>query len=150
MAKTDEQMQRIRKVLVKTQAQQKQSERMKELRHQKKEGKRISIEAKLVKQKEKKQMLDEVKKVRKGLKKDLSFLDKQGPSKKALEKRKQRDKKFGFGGKKRGLKSNTKESSSDITEYKKFKPASRTKGGKGVKAGKNKRPGKNRRKQSKK
>ncbi|XP_044746780.1 probable rRNA-processing protein EBP2 homolog [Coccinella septempunctata] len=146
MAKSDEQMQKIRHALVKKQAQQKQSERVKELRQQKKEGKRIQIERKLQKQKEKKEMLEEVKKVRKGVKKDMDFLNRKGPSKKAVEKRNQKDKKFGFGGKKRGKKSNTRESSSDFTDHKSFK-SHKDKGGKSLK---NRRLGKNRRKQSKK
>ena len=60
-------------------------------------------------------------------------------------KRKAKDEKFGFGGKKRGAKRNTKESAGDISEYKPFrKPGFNKKLGKG-----NKRPGKERRKQQK-
>ncbi|XP_045483531.1 probable rRNA-processing protein EBP2 homolog [Harmonia axyridis] len=146
MAKSDDQMQKIRTALMKKQAQQKQSERVKELRQQKKEGKRIQTEKKLQQLKERKEMLEEVKKVRKGVRKDLDFLNnkKKGPSKGTLEKRKLKDKKFGFGGKKRGLKTNTKDSSADFSLYKNNKQ------GKNKQQGKNKRLGKNRRKQSKK
>ncbi|KAJ8976184.1 hypothetical protein NQ317_002233 [Molorchus minor] len=64
-------------------------------------------------------MLDRVKKVRKGLSKDLDFLDgkkNKSISRKALEKRRLKDNKFGFGGKKRGMKINTKDSAADIKE----------------------------------
>lgn len=166
MAKTDAHMQKIRASLMQKQAQQQRSERVKELRAHRKEGKAIQIQTKLQRLKEKKDMMDQVKKVRKGVSKDLSFLDgKKGPSKKSIEKRKMKDKKFGFGGKKRGLKANTKESAADISEYKKpkrdgkfagGKPGVGGKGAKGARGkrggsanGASKRPGKNRRAQSK-
>jgi rRNA-processing protein EBP2 len=59
-----------------------------------------------------------------------------------------KDKKFGFGGKKRGSKQNTKESADDISEYNKFRrPAGGGGGGFKKKLGKgaNKRPGKEKR-----
>lgn len=127
MAKTDEQMQKIREKLMKKQQEQQRSERVKQLRAQRKEGKMMQVQAKLQRQQEKKEMLEQVKKVRKGLSKDLSFLDgkgKSGPkklSKKALEKRRLKDKKFGFGGKKKGSKLNTKDSAADVSEYRRPK-----------------------------
>lgn len=149
MAKTDEHMQKIRTHLMQKQVQKQRSERVKQLRSQKKEGKMLQIQNKLEKQKEKKIMLDQVKKVRKGHSKDLNFLD-GNKSKKSVEKRRVKDKKFGFGGKKRGLKLNNKDSAADISEYR--RPGKMTgKSGKGKGASKtsNKRPGKNRRIQSK-
>ncbi|KAJ8928020.1 hypothetical protein NQ314_019431 [Rhamnusium bicolor] len=107
MAKTDEHMQKIREHLMKKQEQQKRSERVKQLRQQRKEGKMIQIQTKLQRQQEKKEMLDQVKKVRKGISKDLDFLDgkkNKSISRKAVEKRKMKDKKFGFGGKKKSYK----------------------------------------------
>lgn len=149
MAKTDEHMQKIRENLMRKQAQQQQSERVKQLRQQRKEGKALQIQMKLQRQKEKKETLDQVKKFRKGVSKNMDFLDNKrgGISKKAAEKRKLRDKKFGFGGKKRGSKLNTRESAADIGD---FKRPSGKKDGKGKKLGKGKqkgntRPGKNRR-----
>ena len=60
-------------------------------------------------------------------------------------KRKFKDEKFGFGGKKRGMKKNTNESSNDVSDYKPFRA-----GGVSKKLGKgNQRPGKDRRKQMK-
>lgn len=151
MAKSDEHMQKIRENLLRKEAQQRQSEKVKQLRMQRKEGKALQIQKKLERQQEKKEMLDQIKKYRKGVSKNLDFLDKKqkNVSKKALEKRRLKDKKFGFGGKKRGLKLNTKQSAADITEYKRpDRPL--LKGKHGNKRGnkekhENKRPGKNRR-----
>lgn len=141
MAKTDEHMQKIRTNLMQEQVVKRRSERLKQMRAQRKEGKMLQIQTKLERQKEKKAMLDQVKKVRKGQSKDLGFLDGKNKAKKGLEKRKMRDKKFGFGGKKRGSKMNTKESAGDISEYRKpHKPLMGKKG-----KGPSKRPGKNRR-----
>ncbi|XP_050304822.1 probable rRNA-processing protein EBP2 homolog [Anthonomus grandis grandis] len=148
MAKTDEHMQKIREHLMQKQQQQQRSERVKQLRQQRKEGKMLQVQTKLQRAQEKKEMLDQVKKYRKGVSKDLDFLDSKKSkalSRKALEKRKMKDRKFGFGGKKKGLKQNTKESASDISEYRRPKPANKGKGNKpGNKNVKN-RPGKNRR-----
>ncbi|RZC31880.1 Ebp2 domain containing protein [Asbolus verrucosus] len=140
MAKSDEHMQKIRAHLMQKQVQKQKSERVKQLRAQRKEGKMLQIQAKLERQKEKKMMLEQVKKVRKGQSKDLGFLDGKNKSKKAVEKRKLRDKKYGFGGKKKGSKLNTRESAAEISEYRRpKKPGSKTKNNA------NKRPGKNRR-----
>lgn len=122
MAKTDEHMQKIRTSLMQKEAAQKQSEKVKHLRMLRKEGKALQIKAKQQRQDDKKQMLNQVKKIRKGISKDFSFLDGKGNnnpqvSRKSLEKRKIKDKKFGFGGKKRGMKLNTKDSAADIKDY---------------------------------
>lgn len=149
MAKSDEHMQKIREHLMQKQQQQQRSERVKQLRQQKREGKMLQIQTKLQRQQEKKEMLDQVKKYRKGVSKDLDFLDSKKTkaiSRKSLEKRKLKNKKFGFGGKKKGSKLNTKESAADISEYKRSNPfKGQTKGGKSKKN----RPGKNRRIKSK-
>lgn len=145
MAKTDEHMQKIRENLMKKQAQQQQSERVKQLRQQRKEGKALQVQMKLQRQQEKKETLEQVKKYRKGVSKNMDFLDNK-KSKKALEKRKLKDKKFGFGGKKRGSKMNTRDSAADVSEYE--APGRPNKKGKKINKGKqkgNKRPGKNRR-----
>lgn len=144
-------MQKIRASLMQKEAAQKQSEKVKQLRMMRKEGKAIQIQAKQQRQNEKQEMLNQVKKIRKGVSKDFSFLDgkPKGNSKvlsrKSLEKRKNKDKKFGFGGKKRGMKMNTKDSAADISEYKRS-----GKVGKNIAQKlKNKRPGKNKRIQKK-
>lgn len=148
MAKTDDHMQKIRASLMQKEEAQKRSEKVKHLRMMRKEGKAIQLQAKEQRQQEKKAMLNQVKKVRKGVSKDLSFLDNKSNhkvlSRKSLERRKMRDKKFGFGGKKKGMKANTKDSAADISEYRSHKA------GKGAKQKmKNKRPGKSRRLQRK-
>ncbi|KAF7279159.1 hypothetical protein GWI33_007570 [Rhynchophorus ferrugineus] len=148
MAKTDEHMQKIREHLMQKQQQQQRSERVKELRQQRKEGKMLQIQTKLQRQQEKKEMLDQVKKYRKGVSKDLDFLDPKknkgkAISRKALEKRKMKNKKFGFGGKKKGSKLNTKDSAADISEYR--RPGKAVNKGRGKGKATNNRPGKNRR-----
>jgi len=144
MAKTDDHMQKIREHLMQKQQQQQRSERVKQLRQQRKEGKMLQIQTKLKRQQEKKEMLDQVKKYRKGATKDLDFLDpkkSKAISRKSLEKRKQKNKKFGFGGKKKGMKTNTKESAADISEYRRQPSKNNNKG----KGNMKNRPGKNRR-----
>lgn len=118
MVKTDEHMHKVRENLAKKQAGAQRSEKVRQLRQQRKVGKQMQIEATLKKHADKKQMLDEVKKYRKGMRKDLDFLeDKKKPV--VSKNRKLRDSKFGFGGKKRGKKLNTKESAADMSEYRK-------------------------------
>lgn len=165
MVKTDDHMHKIRENLARKQQAAQRSEKVRQLRQQRKVGKQMQIEATLKKHSEKKKMLDEVKKYRKGIRKDLDFLDdKKKPgnrgnsnngknsnnqsnsrSKRGLERMKQKNSKFGFGGKKKGMKLNTKESAADVTEWK--RPSKfPTKGGKAKKLGqKGSRPGKNRR-----
>ncbi|XP_054275073.1 probable rRNA-processing protein EBP2 homolog [Macrosteles quadrilineatus] len=154
MAKTDVHMQKVRALLTKKQAETERIEKIRNIRQQRKISKQLQKEGKLKKQNEKKEMLDEVKKFRKGIRKDLDFLEnkkpqkqnpKKGPTKSQM-KRQYKDSKFGFGGKKRGLKANTKESSASMDDYNK---PSRRKGPKmmkpGKKSAKNFRPGKSKR-----
>lgn len=111
-------------------------------------------------------MLEKLKRVRKGKSSDLDFLDDnkgknnkgKGPQNKISKKRANKDSKFGFGGKKKGSKLNTRESSSQMDGFnssakkkpfdykqnfktKAFKPNSKGK--------KNQRPGKSKRKNAK-
>lgn len=116
MAKSDDHMQKVRTNLMAKQDGQAKSERLKQIREQRKMGKLIQRQARVQRDTEKRDMLDNLKKFRKGKLKNLDFLEdnrgsasKKGPSTK--DKRKARDAKFGFGGKKRGIKRNTKESS---------------------------------------
>lgn len=163
MAKTDAHMQKVKENLTKKQLEAQRSEKVRQLRQQRKVSKQMQVEATLKKHAEKKKLMEEVKKYRKGIRKDLDFLDgkkkmtpkaKDGQhiSKKAMEKRNMKNKKFGFGGKKRGIKKNTKDSASDVSEYRRPGKIGRSgksdkfnKGGKVAK----KRPGKNRRQQMK-
>lgn len=118
MAKTDEHMQKVRKNLMAKQEGQAKSERIRQIREQRKMGKMLAKQTKVQREMDKKDMLDQLKKFRKGKLKNLDFLEDSKAAasnkKKSEAKRKSRDKKFGFGGKKKGLKKNTKQSSGDI------------------------------------
>nr|CAD7462267.1 unnamed protein product [Timema tahoe] len=120
----------VRENLQKKQFEEARSEKAKKQRQLRKMGKQIQVQTKLRRESEKKQLAEEVKKYRKGLRTDLDFLEdskKQRPGvagqnklpakNKTQAKRQYKDKKFGFGGKKRGLKTNTKESSADFADY---------------------------------
>ncbi|XP_064153548.1 probable rRNA-processing protein EBP2 [Anguilla rostrata] len=165
MAKTDQHMQKIRKKLIMKQMAMEKSEKAKALREQRKYGKKVQIEVLQKRQKEKKAMMSAVKKYQKGMTDKLDFLDgdqgkgknetkttkaamnKKGPN----AKRKFKDQKFGFGGKKRGSKWNTKESHNDMSGFK--AKVAHGKGGKkfgkGGKQKPNKRPGKDTRRKTK-
>jgi len=123
MAKTDEHMQKVRSNLIAKQEGQAKSERIKQIREQRKMGKLLAKQTKVQREMQKKEMLDSLKKFRKGKLKNLDFLEDakalESQMQKSKEKRKTRDKKYGFGGKKRGLKSNTKASSMGIEQVKK-------------------------------
>ena len=150
MAKSDDHMNKIReKLLVKEQGQQR-AEKVAKLRELKKFGKKVQTEVQLKRQKEKKDMMDEMKKIRKGQGGNLDFLDDGGDAggkkkSNSVGKRNFKDKKFGFGGKKRGMKKNDKKSADDVSGFKPF-----NKGGAGGQNKKNmkgklKRPGKDKR-----
>ncbi|XP_039985757.1 probable rRNA-processing protein EBP2 [Xiphias gladius] len=165
MAKSDQQMQKIRKKLISKQMILEKSEKAKKLREQRKFGKKVQIEVIQKRQKDKKAMMSAVKKYQKGMTDKLDFLegdrttgkDSSQGSKKALNKkgpnakRKFKDQRFGFGGKKSGKKWNTKESHNDVSSFR--AKVAHAKGGKGGKKGKggkqNKRPGKSVRKKMK-
>jgi rRNA-processing protein EBP2 len=144
MAKTDEHMQKIRKHLIAKQEGQQRSERVKQLREQKKMSKVIQRENLEKKQADKSKMLNDLKKFRKGKLKNLDFLeDDRKPQgrprprpgqKKPNKKRQEHDRKFGSGGKKRGMKRNTREGASDTSDF----SMKRNRAGVGAKAMKNK------------
>lgn len=144
MAKSDEHMQKVRENLLKKQTIAQRSEKVRELRQQKKIAKQMQVEATLKKHAEKRKLMEEVKKYRKGIRKDLDFLDDKKNSQgrqpnrrmnpKAQLKTKMKAAKYGYGGKKRGSKWNTKSSSADVSEYRRpSKPGEgrKGKGGKG-------------------
>merc|ERR1712241_1278034 len=116
------------------------------------------VEVQQKRQKEKKDMMDQMKKIRKGHGGNLDFLDDEGQgggggkgAKKkngaAVAKRNFKDKKFGFGGKKRGMKKNDKKSADDVTSFKPFKKGDGP--NKKLGKGKLKRPGKDKRQKMK-
>lgn len=157
MAKSDTHMQKVRENLLKKQTIAQRSEKVRELRQQKKIAKQMQVEATLKKHAEKRKLMEEVKKYRKGIRKDLDFLDdKKKPqgrqsnrrmNPKTQSKMKMKSAKYGYGGKKRGSKWNTKSSSADVSEYR--RPSKPGEGRKG-KDGKGKqRIGKSRRVQMK-
>lgn len=152
MAKTDEHMQKIRNHLIAKQEGQQKSEKIKQLRESKKMSKIIQRENEEKKRLEKTKMMSDLKSFRKGKLKNLDFLEepknsfnKRGPSKK----RQMKDKKFGFGGKKKGMKRNSKESSMDTSDFSAKRNRAGVGGkkfaGKGGKGGKPSRLGKNKR-----
>jgi rRNA-processing protein EBP2 len=160
MAKTDMHMQKIRKHLLAKQEGQQRSERVKQLREQKKMSKLIQRETLDKKQADKTQMMKDLKAYRKGKLNNLDFLDdkkkqivnkKKNLGRKPNLKRQEKDKKFGFGGKKSGIKKNTRDSASDVREF----SSKKNRAGVGTKALKNNknnnkksRMGKNRRVQN--
>lgn len=172
MAKSDTHMHKVRQNLMAKQAGQVRAEKVRQLRQQKKMGKQLQVsnswhrllwkllqrfttftfyllfqsQTKQRRDSEKKDMLNQVKRIRKGLKGQDDFMDaKKGGKKnmmmqnKSIAKRNMKNSKYGFGGKKRGNKLNTRESSADFGDYNKSVK------GKNKSTGKNSRPGKARR-----
>ncbi|KAM8930229.1 putative rRNA-processing protein EBP2 [Pelodytes ibericus] len=156
MAKTDQHMQKVRHKLQVKQSAMEKSEKAKQLRALRKYGKKVQTEVLQKRQKEKSAMMTQIKKYQKGLSDKLDFLEgdqtpkksggaavqktKKGPN----AKRKYKDQKFGFGGRKKGSKRNTKESVNDVSSFR----ASKAQGkgphrpGKKGASNANKRPGK--------
>lgn len=155
MAKSDQQMQKIRQKLKSKQEAMEKSEKAKQLRAMRKYGKKVQTEILQKRQKEKKKMLNAVKKYQKGLSDKLDFLDeeqtssqgnKKGGANQRMKKgpnakRRYKNQKFGFGGKKKGSKWNTKDSFNDVSSFR-SKVAHNKGPGKGGKKALNKRPGK--------
>lgn len=163
MSKTDEHMQKVRNSLLKKKAGLEISERVKKARENRKMMKQLQTQSTLQRIQEKKDLANEVKKYRKGIRKDLDFLEPGGGKKKQQEqskkqqfqeakkkfpnkdvdkRRKAKDAKYGMGGKKSGMKRNTRESSADVSSY---RPSLATKNKKAGLKNRNQRPGKSRR-----
>ncbi|XP_067893201.1 probable rRNA-processing protein EBP2 isoform X2 [Heterodontus francisci] len=169
MAKSDQQMQKIREKMMSKQISMEKSEKAKQLRALRKYGKKVQIEVIQKRQKEKKAMMTAVKKYQKGLSDKLEFLEGDKDSSEAKKegggrlaagtaqqkkginaKRKYRNEKFGFGGKKRGLKWNTRDSHNDVSSFRSKVAHSKSNSfGKGGKKNTNKRPGKKNRQKMK-
>jgi len=115
MAKSDSHMKKVREKLLSKQTAVERREHVRAIREQKKQGKKIQREILQEKKSEKKKMLNALKKTKKGkMGADELLKEKQnGPAKSRKGKmfREVRDKKYGYGGKKRGSKWNTAESS---------------------------------------
>ncbi|KAM9326541.1 putative rRNA-processing protein EBP2 [Gastrophryne carolinensis] len=155
MAKTDQHMQKVRQKLQAKQVAMEKSEKAKQLRALRKYGKKVQVEVLQKRQKEKSNMMNQIKKYQKGLSDKLDFLEGDQPQKKTgsapgkakrgpSAKRKYKDQKFGFGGKKKGSKMNTKESFNDMSGFRAsvaHGKGPRRPGKKGMKNA-NKRPGK--------
>uniref|UniRef100_A0A8C0V231 EBNA1 binding protein 2 n=1 Tax=Cyanistes caeruleus TaxID=156563 RepID=A0A8C0V231_CYACU len=152
MAKSDQQMQKIRQKLKTKQEAMERSEKAKQLRAMRKYGKKVQVEILQRRQKEKKNMLNAVKKYQKGLSDKLDFLDEEQTSSQGNKKgsasqrtkkgpnakRRYKNQKFGFGGKKKGSKWNTKESFNDVSSFQSKVAHNKGpgRGGKGGKGGK--------------
>nr|XP_045586470.1 probable rRNA-processing protein EBP2 homolog [Procambarus clarkii]XP_045586471.1 probable rRNA-processing protein EBP2 homolog [Procambarus clarkii] len=79
MAKSDEHMQKVRKRLMQKQVGQQISERVKKIREIKKYGKKVQVEVEQQKHKEKREMLEKIKKFRKGKTDTIDFLEDGAP-----------------------------------------------------------------------
>lgn len=153
MAKKDDHMKKLREKIATIEKRKEKQEQNKKNFEMRKYGKKVQQQVQLQRSKEKRDMLNQVKKYQKGKTDSLDFLElKQGESKKGEgknfrmnsitknlktnNKRVHKNKKFGFGGRKRNMKANT----SDSHNMSKFKSSVH-----GNKKNSNKRPGKNRR-----
>ena len=152
MAKSDNHMNKIRAKLLEKEQGQQRAEKIAKLRELKKFGKKVQTEVQQKRLKQKKDMMDEMKKIRKGQGGNLDFLEdgEEGSGKKkpgSVGKRNFKDKKFGFGGKKRGLKKNDKKSADDVSGFKPFRKGGAGGGASNKKNMKSKlkRPGKDKR-----
>jgi len=118
MAKTDSHMQKVRSKLLDKKQSMDKSEKAKKQRQMKKFGKKIQQEVLQKRQQEKKNMIKDVDRIKKGKEKLSKNKDDKDDfdvsAAKIGAKRKSKDEKFGFGGKKRKIKKNSKESSQDL------------------------------------
>ncbi|KAG9471586.1 hypothetical protein GDO78_014120, partial [Eleutherodactylus coqui] len=155
MAKTDQHMQKVRKKLQTKQISMEKSEKAKQLRALKKYGKKVQVDVLQKRQKAKTNMMNQIKKYQRD---KLDFLEGDQPpqkpsganpkAKRGMQrpnaKRKYKDQKFGFGGRKKGSKMNTKESFNDVSGFRAKVAHGKGPHRPGKKGGKNanKRPGK--------
>ncbi|CAG0917685.1 unnamed protein product [Notodromas monacha] len=132
MAKTDEHMQRVRHKLLDEEEKAENSAKARRLRELKKFGKQAQVAVLQRRHDDKKQIMEQIKKFRKGQKDALNFLDGSGsmpkPGKKesrernvstqkSRKKRVAKDNKYGFGGQKKRSKYNTRDSTDDVGEF---------------------------------
>ncbi|KAG1684825.1 putative rRNA-processing protein EBP2 [Nymphon striatum] len=142
MVKADVHMNKIRAKLLSKKTNLENSQKAKKLRELRKQGKKIQHQVLQDRQKEKKDMMEAVKKYRKGDGKNLDFLENSGKGKpgtskqnnsKSAAKRIFKEGRYGYGGKKKGAKYNTGKSSADMSGFsskKNSKPTSNKRLGK--------------------
>lgn len=148
-------MKRVKEKLISKQLTLERTEKVTKMRKMKKLGKKVQQEVLKKRTEEKKQMMESVKKIRKG-KADAEEVDNfdidtepeaNGSKKKEINrKRKAKDSKYGFGGKKKMAKKNTTESYKDVSSFSSrihSKPKRSAKNDK--RKGKPQRPGKSKR-----
>lgn len=153
MVKSDEHMKRVKEKLISKQLTMERTEKVTKMRKMKKLGKKVQQEVLKKRADEKKQMMESVKKIRKG-KADAEEVDNfeintvseesDGKKKEINRKRKAKDSKYGFGGKKKQARKNTQESYKDVSSFSSrvhSKPKRSAKNDK-RKGGKPQRPGK--------
>ena len=153
MVKSDEHMKRVKEKLISKQLTMERTEKVTKMRKMKKLGKKVQQEVLKKRAEDKKQMLENVKKIRKG-KADQEEADNfeintepetsTGKKKEINRKRKAKDSKYGFGGKKKLAKKNTQDSYKDVSSFSSrvhSKPKRSAKNDK-RKGGKPQRPGK--------
>jgi len=157
MVKSDVHMQKVRKKLLEKKDGIEASEKAKRQRELKKIGKKVQQNVLQKRQAEKKKMLQEVDRMKKGKSEKLygdggDAFDISADNKKSGigNKRKRKDEKFGFGGRKRKFKKNSAESAAEMTSFKSHlhgkAPTVPGRGGrrnKGPPGGKKKPPAKN-------
>jgi rRNA-processing protein EBP2 len=152
MAKTDDHMKKVRENLIHRQTAIEASEKAKKLRELRKYGKKIQQEVMIKRQKDKREMMDKLKKFKKGREENLDFLDdnhntndNKRKSTKSMTKQNQKQKykqsKYGFGGQKKRSKYNTAESSAEMNKFSRKRNAKPT--------NKKQRPGKSKRQKMK-
>jgi len=160
MVKTDVHMSKIRQKLHDRKDNMEKSEKAKKQRQLKKIGKKVQQDVLKKRQEDKKKMLQTVDRIKKG-KEKLSDLTKRNDDdifnvsndkRNSGMKRKRKDDKFGFGGKKRKVKKNSAESSGEMSSFKpnihgKAKNVNRQKFGNKSKS-RTQRPGKSKRMKS--
>ena len=154
MVKSDEHMKRIKEKLVSKQLVMERTEKVSKIRKMKKLGKKVQQEVLKKRADDKKQMLDSVKKMRKGNADkgdmdefEINSIEQENPRDKKdgiNRKRKAKDSKYGSGGKKKNARKNDQESSKDVATFSSrihSKPKRSAKNDK-RKGGKPQRPGK--------
>ncbi|XP_052774411.1 probable rRNA-processing protein EBP2 [Mya arenaria] len=162
MGKTDAHMKKVREKLLEKQQNIENRDKARKLRELRKYGKKVQQDVLQKRHKEKREMLDAVKKFRKGQKNKLDFLeDKKGSGKGSKtqnrtekphqpnKRRQHKDTKYGFGGQKKRSKMNTKETSADMSGFSRkvhqSKPGKQFTNKNKNKGNRNKRPGKDQR-----
>ncbi|OQR78347.1 putative rRNA-processing protein EBP2-like [Tropilaelaps mercedesae] len=118
MAKSDSHMMKVKQKILIKKKQIERSQKVKQIREMKRLGKKVQTEVMLQRAKEKRELMEKIKKYKKG-KGTLEFLNDRPDLKKGLSRSQFRrigkDQKYGFGGQKKRGKRNTKESFEDVS-----------------------------------